>query len=164
MNQADCKHLNFGTVAEIHRHIKSETDDTVLGVVAKFAIHCTECGKHFEFTSPREAARSLDREQLSIVIKPASGLATEFRTRVHIADKPEDGRQKCFRCDTVLAESGGAWMAPEGQHVSRNPFWAVGKYVGIVERADDDPVNPKALSLMEHDAQGADQIICTTPL
>jgi hypothetical protein len=159
----DCKHLNFGVIAEVHRLIKSETDDTVIAFRAQFTVHCAQCDKQFEFTSPREALRSLERITLSINILPATGKETEFRTRVHVADKPDSGIQRCFRCDTVLAESHGAWMVPEGHESPSAPWWTVGGYIGIIERADGDSVNPRAYTLMDHDAQGEDEIICTFP-
>jgi len=160
---SDCKHENFGVVAEVNRLTKSETDDTVLAFAAKFAVHCTGCGKAFEFASPREAVRSLNREQLSMNIKPSCGVVTPFRTRVHIADQPKGGQQKCFRCDTVLAETRSAWHSPAGQQAPASPFWPVGKYIGILERTDGDPTNPVSLFVMDHDAEGADEIHCGMP-
>ncbi len=160
---SDCKHLNFSAVADIHRLTKRDDDDTVVAFVAKFTIRCADCGKPFEFNSPKDSVRSLDREQLSINIKPSCGVATPFRTRVHVADKPEDGKQKCFRCDTVLAQSGGAWHNTGDQSVPHNPFWGIGAYVGIAERADGDPTNPVSLFLMDHDASAVDEIHCTMP-
>lgn len=162
MNQTDCKHENFSVVAEVHRLTKSDTDDTVIAFHAKFDVRCSDCGKHFEFESPSRAVRSLDREQLSITIKPSLGVATPFRTRIHIADKPEDGKQKCFRCDAVLAEV-GYWHSPEGNETPRSPFWAIGGYVGVLERVDGDPMNPRSFVLTDHDAQWADEICCTVP-
>jgi hypothetical protein len=157
-----CKHDNFAVIADIHRLTNSETDKTVIAFVAKFMVHCVGCGKAFEFESPREAIRSLDREQLSITIKPSCGVATPFRTRVHIADAPADGKQKCFRCDALLAET-GEWYSSDGTKNLHSPFWKVGVYVGISERTDGDPMNPRAFSLMDHDAEGANEIGCNMP-
>lgn len=149
---SDCKHGNFQVMAEINRLIKGDGDDTVLSFVGKFKVHCADCKKAFELDSLRDASRSIDREELRVVIKPATGQPTGLRTRVHIADMPDNGKQKCFRCDTVLARSGGQWVSTAGQDVPLSPFWKVGAYVGITERTDGDPLNPIASYLMDHDA------------
>lgn len=159
---SDCKHENFAVIAEINRFV-NDVGDKVISFVGKFAVHCSACGQRFEFASPRDAVRSLDREQLSIVLKPSSGIQTSFITRVHIADAPIDGKQKCFRCDTVLAKSEGEWHSPQEQTTPRSSFWPTGRYVGIIERRDGDPTNPRSLVLMDHDAEGAEEIHCNMP-
>lgn len=158
--KSNCQHENFAVMATIDR-LTNEAGDKVISFVGKFAVHCIECGQPFEFFSLGEATRSLDREQLSISLKPSTGIRTQFRTRVHVADKPQDGTQKCFRCDAILAESGGEWHSPENQGTSpRSLFWSVGSFVGILERADGDPCNPRSFMLMDRDAKEADEIRC----
>ncbi len=80
----------------------------------------------------------------------------EFRTRVHIADVPVGLVQKCFRCSEVLI-NGENCASSDGHGMS---FWAVGSFLGVVERADGRKTNPIMSMSMDHDATEADEVSC----
>jgi hypothetical protein len=73
---------------------------------------------------------------------------------VHIADKPLNGVQRCFRCNWILTDNRRA-MAPEGKGLS---WWKPGAFVHITH--DTFPVSYAA---MDRDAIGDDEKQCECP-